>query len=156
MNTFFLVVLTAAVAGFLSRASKLYSLIKSALYYSAFEKDVTPVQAQFQNASAGCLGLLCFPFFFLFIALLVYLFFKVNWKIPVSGYLIGLTLGNLIGYLIDRIFRLPNHQKMGNDSFDLNAFELSRDIVTYRRALGLLIFYNVTSLVISLIIMFYV
>lgn len=139
MNTLLLIVLTAIVAGFLYRASKLYSLIKNVLYNSAIEKDVTPVQAQSQSASAGISWIVESPFFCLFFVLPVYLLFNVNWKIPVSAYLIGLTLGNLVGYLIDRLFQLPNHQKMGDDSFDLNAFELSRDIVTYRRALGLLI-----------------
>lgn len=85
----------------------------------------------------------------------IFLFFKVDWWIPIVAFLGGITVGNLIGYVIERIFQLPNHQTFEHSSFNLNAVELTMDNgKLYRRAAGLMVFYSVASLVISLIIMF--
>ena len=154
MDKITVILLTALVVGFLYRGMKLMGLIKNAFYYSTLKEGVTPDQAQFQGASAGCLGMMCFPFFCFFFITPVFLFFRVDWWIPIIAYIIGLSICNLLGYVVERILHLPNHQNFAGSSFDLNAVELTCDNGMYIRVLGLLFFYNVSSLIISLIIIF--
>lgn len=155
MSTITIIVLTALVIGFICRAMKLFNLIKSALYYLSLNKDMTPTMMQFQSGAVGCLGCICFPGMCFFFVTPIFLFFKVDWWIPVVAFLAGITIGNLVGYVIERICQLPNHQTLVHSSFNLNAVELTMDNgKLYRRAAGLMILYSLSSLVISLIIMF--
>lgn len=79
----------------------------------------------------------------------------MDWWIPIVAFLAGITAGNIIGYVIERIFQLPNHQTFEHSSFNLNAVELTMDNgKLYRRAACLMILYSIVSLVLSLIIMF--
>lgn len=149
MDTILLTTLTAIAAGSFFRASRLYSIIKGAYYYSNPDKDVTT-----PSGFAGCMGAMYLPFLCLFIILPIFLLFKVEWKIPVFAYVVGATIGNLLGHIIERLFRLPNHNNSGDAFFNQNAFELSRDKGKCWRAFGLFLFYNITALIISLIIMF--
>lgn len=155
MGTITIIVLTALVVGFIYRAVKLYNLIKSALYYLSLNKEMTPTMMQFQSGAVGCLGFICFPGMCTFFVTPIFLFFKVDWWIPFVAFLAGITVGNTIGYVIERILQLPNHQTIEYSSFNLNALELTMDNgKLYRRAACLMILYSVVSLVISLIIMF--
>lgn len=155
MSTLLIIVLTTLVIGFLYRALKLYELIKSALYYFSLKEGVTPANMQFQSSAIGCVGFICFPCVCFFFIIPIYLFIKVDWWIPVVAFVAGLSVGNIIGYLIERIFQLPNHQISSYSSFNLNAAELTYgDGQLYRRAVFLMILYSVVSLIISLIIIF--
>ena len=148
-----IVILVAIVVGFLYRAMKLHSLMKTAIYYAAnHAAETSEAQAQFQMASAGCLGCMCFPFFCLFLAIPIYLFFKVEWWVPIVGFFAGLTIANLVGFIIERLLQLPNHQTFKFSTINMNAMELSVSNDLYRKTLGLLIFYNITSFIISFII----
>ncbi|MBQ7181407.1 MAG: hypothetical protein IJR87_08955 [Bacteroidaceae bacterium] len=149
MNTLLLTVLTSVVAAFFFRASRLYSIIKGAYYYSNPEKDVTT-----PSGFAGCLGAMYLPILCLFIILPIFLLFKVEWRIPVFAYIVGATIGNLLGFLIERLFRLPNYPNFGEAFLNQNAFELSHDIGKTWLALGFYLIYNVTILIIFLIIIF--
>ena len=155
MSTITIIVLTALVIGFICRAIKLFNLIKSALYYLSLNKEMTPTMMQFQSGAVGCLGFICLPGMCFFFVTPIFLFFKVDWWIPVVAFLAGITIGNIVGYVIERICQLPNHQTLVHSSFNLNAVELTMDNgKLYRRAAGLMILYSLSSLVISLIIMF--
>lgn len=155
MSSFVIILLTTLVIGFICRATKLFNLIKSALYYLSLNKEMTPTMMQFQSGAVGCLGVICFPGMCFFFVTPVFLFLKVAWWIPVVSLLAGITIGNLVGYVIERICQLPNHQTFEHSSFNLNAVELIMDDgKLYRRAAALMIIYSVASLVISLIIMF--
>ncbi len=155
MGTIIIIILTALVIGFVLRATKLYKLINRTLYCLSLKKDVTPTMMQFQNASVGCLGVICIPGMCFFFITPIFLFFKVDWWIPIVALCAGLTLGNLIGYIIERILQLPNHDTYGGDFLDLNALELTMDNgKLYRRATWLMILYSFTSFIISMIIMF--
>lgn len=155
MSTILIIVLTALVVGFTCRAMKLYKLINSALYYLKFNKEMTPTMIQYQGATVGCLGGICFPGMCFFLITPIFLFFKVDWWIPIVAFLAGLTVGNLVGFVIERFCQLPNHQTFEHSSFNLNAAELTMDNgKLFRRASGLMIIYSLSSLIISLIIMF--
>ena len=155
MSTITIIILTALVIGFIRRAVKLYNLIKSALYCLSFNKEMTPTMMQFQSGAVGCLGFICFPCMCFFFVTPIFLFFKVDWWIPVVAFFAGITVGNIVGYIIERIIQLPNHQTFDDSPVNLNAIELTMDNgKLYRRAAGLMILYSVASLVISLIIMF--
>lgn len=155
MSTFTIIVLTALVIGFLYRALKLSELIRSALYYFSLKEEVTPANIQLQSFAFGCVCFICFPCMCFFFITPIYLFFKVNWWIPVVAFAAGLSFGSIFGYLIERIFQLPNHQISSYSSFNLNAAELTYgDGQLYRRAVFLMILYSVVSLIISLIIIF--
>ena len=155
MGTITIIVLTALVVGFIYRAVKLYNLIKSALYYLSLNKEMTPTMMQFQSGAVGCLGFICFPGMCTFFVTPIFLFFKVDWWIPFVAFLAGITVGNTIGYVIERILQLPNHQTFEFSSINMNAMELSVSNELYKKALGLLIFYNVVSLITSVFIVFY-
>lgn len=156
MGTITIIILTALVIGFICRAVKLYNLIKSALYCLSLKKEMTPTMMQFQSGAVGCLGFICFPCMCFFFVTPIFLSFKVNWWIPVVAFLAGITVGNnIVGYFIERIFQLPNHQTFDNSPVNLNAIELTMDNgKLYRRAVGLMVLYCVVSLIISLIIIF--
>lgn len=155
MSTITIIILSTLVIGFICRAVKLYNLINSALYYLSLDKEMTPTMKQFQSGAVGCLGFICFPGICFFFVTPIFLFFKVNWWIPVVAFLTGISVGNLVGYLIERILQLPNHPTLGHNSLNVNAIELTMDDgKLYRRAAGLMVLYSVASLVISLIIMF--
>lgn len=151
MSTVLLTTLTAIVAGFFFRASRLYSIIKGAYYYSNPEYDVTK-----PSGFAGCLATMFLPLICLFIILPIFLLFKVEWRIPVFAYIVGASIGNLLGYFIERLLSLPNHKNSGDTFLNQNAFELSRDKEKCWRAFGLFLFYDVTALVITIFIMFHV
>lgn len=93
MGTFCVILCGSLVVGFLFRSKKLYGLIKRATGYS-IRKAETAIDAQAQIASTGCLGMLCFPFFCLFFITPIYLFFRVDWWIPIVSFIVGLTIGN--------------------------------------------------------------
>ena len=157
MDTALAITLTSIVIGFLYRGKKLLDIIKGVYYTESLSKDNTPTRIQFLSASAGCLGCLCFPFFAMSFVLPIYLLFRLEWWIPIVAILIGLTLGNLLGYVIERVLKLPNHQTLDNDLFNnslfnTNSIELSMDERLYKRAFRLLIFYNITSLIMSLLV----
>ena len=155
MSTLTIITLTTLVIGFLYRAAILFKLIKSALYYYSLNKEVTTSMLHFQSEAVGCIGLICLPCICCFFIIPIFLFFKVDWWIPIIAFITGLTIGNLIGYLIERLIQLPNHQTSYQGSFNLNASELTSDNgKLYRRAIGLLLFYCLLSLIISLIIIF--
>ena len=155
MSTLLTIILVAVVVGFLYRAMKLLNLMKTAIYHAANRSaETSEAQAQFQMASGGCLGCMCFPFFCLFFVIPIYMFFLVDWWIPIVGFIAGLTIANLIGFIIERLLQLPNHQLSKFSSFNLNAMELSVSNVLYRKAFSLLIFYNVVSLITSGVIVF--
>lgn len=155
MSTITIIILTALVIGFIRRAVKLYNLIKSALYCLSLNKEMTPTMMQFQSGAVGCFGFICFPCMCFFFVTPIFLFFKVDWWIPVVAFFAGITVGNIVGYIIERIIQLPNHQTFDDSPVNLNAIELTMDNgKLYRRAAGLMILYSVASLVISLIIMF--
>lgn len=116
---------------------------------------MTPTMMQFQSGAVGCLGFICFPCMCFFFVTPIFLFFKVDWWIPVVAFFAGITVGNIVGYIIERIIQLPNHQTFDDSPVNLNAIELTMgNGKLYRRAAGLMILYSVASLVISLIIMF--
>ena len=155
MSTLTIIILTALVVGFIFRALKLYGLLQKALYYLSLNKEMTPTMMQFQSGAIGCLGFICIPCMCFFFVTPIFLFFKVEWWIPIIAFFAGITIGNIIGYVIERIIQLPNHQTFGHGSFKLNAAELTMDNgKLYRRAAGLMVLYCVASLVISLIIIF--
>lgn len=155
MSTLTIIILTTLVIGFICRAVKLYNLINSALYYLSIDKEMTPTMIQFQRGAVGCLGFICFPGICFFFATPIFLFFKVDWWIPLMAFLTGISVGNIFGYVIERILQLPNHPTLDHNSFNMNAFELTMDDgKLYRRAAGLMVLYSVASQVISLIIMF--
>ena len=156
MSTLLTIILVAIVVGFLYRAMKLHNLMQKAIYYAAnHTAETSEAQAQFQIASGGCLGCMCFPFFFLFFAIPTFLFFKVDWWIPIAGFLAGLTIANFVGFIIERLLQLPDHQTHEFSLINLNALELSVSNELYRKTLGLLIFYDVVSLITSVIIVFH-
>ena len=155
MSTATIIILTALVVGFIYRALKLYELIQKALYYLSLNKEMTPTMMQFQSGAVGCLGFICFPCMCFFFVTPIFLFFKVTWWIPVVAFIAGLSVGNMIGYFIERMFQLPNHDVSPYSSFNLNAVELTGDNgKLYRRTAGLIVFYCVVSLILSLIIIF--
>ncbi len=156
MSTLLTIILVAIVVGFLYRAMKLHNLMRTAIYYAAnHTAEKSEAQAQFQMASGGCLGCMCFPFFCLVLVIPIYLFFKVDWWIPIAGFCAGLTIANLVGFIVERLLQLPNHQTFEFSSINMNAMELSVSNELYKKALGLLIFYNVVSLITSVFIVFY-
>ena len=155
MGTLLTILLVAIVVGFLYRAMKLHNLMKTAIYYAAnHTAESSEAQAQFQIASGGCLGCMCFPFLCLFFAIPIYLFLKIDQWIPIVGFIVGLTIANLVGFIVERLLQLPNHQTFEFSSINLNAMELSVSNELYRKALGQLIFYNVVSLILSVVIVF--
>lgn len=149
MSTTLLTALTAIVAGSFFRASNLYRVIKGAYYYSNLDKDVSS-----PSGFAGCLAAMYFPSFCLFIIVPIFLLFKVDWRIPIFAYIVGFVIGNLIGYVIERVLRLPHNKNSENDFLSQDAFELSKDNGMVWRAFVLFIIYNITVLIISLTIMF--
>lgn len=154
MSSFCVIIMASFVVAFLFRAKKLYRLIKLAASYS-IRKAETKNDAQAIIAPIGCLGMMCFPFSCFFFITPIYLLFKIDWWIPILSYIVGLTIGNLILYLFERFLKTSNHH-FHDSAFDLNALELTHDEGLYKRTFWLLIFYNVASLLISLIIIFYV
>ncbi len=155
MNAFTVILLTTLVIGFLYRAAKLYKLIKDALYYLSFNKEMTPTAMQFQSGAVGCMGCICIPSMCFSLFILIYLLFNVTWWIPIVAIITGLTFGNLIGFFIERIVKLPNHGSTKYSSFNLNALELTMNHgQLYRRAAGLMVLYCFTSLIISIVIIF--
>ena len=154
MSTFTIIVLTALVIGFLYRALKLYELIRSTLQWFSLIEGVTP-NNQFRSSAFGCVCIICFPCVCFFFITPIFLFFKVDWWIPIVAFLAGITIGNLVGFLFERLCQLPNHQTIEHSSFNLNAVELTmNEGRLYRRAVFLMILFSVVSLIISLIIIF--
>ena len=154
MSTFTIIVLTALVVGFLYRVLKLYELIKSTLHWFILTEGMTP-KNQFRRSEFGRLCLICFPCVCFFFITPIYLLFKVEWWIPIVAFFAGITLGNLIGFLFERLCQLPNHQTIEHSSFNLNAVELTMDDGRlYRRAVFLMILFSAVSRIISLIIIF--
>ena len=152
MDTLLEIAFTSIIVGFFYRGKKLLKMIKGAFYSASFSEEKTLVQKQELGASAGCLGCLCLPFFVMSLIALIYLFFKVDWWIPVVGILSGLSLVNLLGYGIERMFQLPDHQIIDDSLLNLNSIELSMNEKLYRKALGVLVFYNIVSFIIALIL----
>lgn len=155
MDTILTITLTSIVIGFFYRGKKLLNLIKGAHLSASLSKDRTLTDIQATNASAGCIGCICFPFFAVAFVLPIYLFFRLEWWIPIVAIIVGLTLGNLLGYLVERILNLPNHQTFDGSLFNdnllnLNAIELSTNEKLYKRAFRLLLFYNIMSLIMAL------
>lgn len=151
MSTTLLTILTAIVAASFFRASNLYRVIKGAYYYSNPDKDATS-----PNGYAGCLAAMYLPSFCLFITLPIFLFFKVDWRIPIFAYIVGSILGNMIGYVLERVLRLPRSQNSENDFFSQDAFELSQDKGMGWRAFVLYRLYILVIHIISIIIFFIV
>lgn len=155
MNTLLIIVLTALVIGFIYRALKLYELIKRTLYYLSLNKEMTQTMMGEQRNAVGCIGLICFPCILFFFITPFFLLIKVDWWIPVVSIFAGLTVGNWVGYLIERVFQLPNHQTFDHRFSNQNAIELTlNDGRLYRRAIVLLLLYCIVAFIISLIIIF--
>ena len=149
MSTITIIVLQTLAFGFSLRAAKLLELMKKSV------RDWMAPKMHF-NGALGCINIIYFLSFLFIIITFIFLFFKVDWWIPVIAFVLGiLPSGDLVGYVIERICQLPNHQTIKDTSFDQNAFELAMDGKLYSRAAGLVIIYCLSSLVISLIILFY-
>lgn len=157
MDTILTITLASLVIGFFYRGEKLLDTIRGVYYAASLSKENTPTRIQFLSASEGCIGCMCFSFFAISFGLPIYLFFKTEWWISIAAILIGLTFGNLSGYVIERVLKLPNHQTFDNGLFsnsllNTNSIELSLNEKLYKKAFHLLIFYNIISLIMSLIV----
>lgn len=152
MNTILTIILSATVIGFLYRGMRLSNQLRGAiLYASKPRKDASLIGAEM---TTGCLGCISFPFIILFLVIPVYLFINNSWWVAIISIIGGLTIVQLVGYILERLFQLPNHETSYHmrEGIDLNAMEMSIDVSLYRRALLLFFIYNITSSIISIFI----
>lgn len=152
MSTLSIIILVTLVIGFISRVVKLNKLTHRALYYGSLNKNTksTMTHSTYASVRGICLSCVCF-----FVIIPVFLFIKTSWWIPIVAIISGLTIGNLIGSLVEKLFSLPTHTTIDNSFVDLNAMELNmNDGVLLRRTVLLMWIYSIMSIVLSLIIIF--
>ena len=148
MSTLSIIILVTLVIGFISRVVKLYKLTHRALYYERLNKNTksTMTHSTYASVRGICLSCVCF-----FVIIPVFLFIKTSWWIPIVAIISGLTIGNLIGLLVEKLFCLPNHTTIDNSFVDLNAMELNmNDGLLFRRTVLLMFVYSIISIVLSL------
>jgi len=154
MSTLSIIILVTLVIGFISRVVKLYKLTHRALYYERLNKNTksTMTHSTYASVRGICLSCVCF-----FVIIPVFLFIKTSWWIPIVAIISGLTIGNLIGLLVEKLCCLPNHTTIDNSFVDLNAMELNmNDGLLFRRTVLLMFVYSIISIVLSLrIILFF-
>lgn len=146
-----IIILSSVVIGLLYRATTLYIHIHKAYEYAVKYNAKTDAERGAINASAGCITILCGPCL-IWVILPVYLFIVAKWWIPVTSLAMGLTIIRGLGYMLERLFALPDHDALYQSDLDLNAMEYTVDNRQYRRALGLLSFYIIISVILTIII----
>ena len=155
MDTLSVIVLTSIFVGFFYRAKKLKEDINGVYDYEGISDDKTPSEIQYIQVISGCFGCLYFPFFAMSFITTIYLLFKVDWWILVVGITLGMTIVNLLGYMLERLFELPNHEKINTGCgymLNLNSSALRTNNKLYKKAMGIFFFYNMVSFVIAIIL----